>query len=148
MIIRRLGSTDLLISQPEHAALSARILREWHADHFPDSPRKASILHAIEEHDGGWDEIDEALVISETALCRNQKAAIVPIIGAKLRKEPITGNSGCVQGSVSAAFTSTTLSSLSRSMSLSQGSMPARAGSRGTVMRIVCLPLRMRCRFR
>ena len=65
MIIRRLGSTDLLISQPDHAALSARILREWHADHFPDSPRKASILHAIEEHDGGWGEIDETLVIDE-----------------------------------------------------------------------------------
>jgi hypothetical protein len=32
MIIRRLGSTDLLISQPEHAALGARIMRQWHSD--------------------------------------------------------------------------------------------------------------------
>ena len=47
-----------------------------------------------------------------------------------------------------AATTSTTLSSRSRSISLRHGSMPARAGSRGTVTRIVCAPLRMRCRFR
>jgi hypothetical protein len=65
MIIRRLGSTDLLISQPEHAALAARILRQWHTDHFPDSPRKASILRAIEEHDSGWLGVDEALVVDE-----------------------------------------------------------------------------------
>ena len=65
MIIRRLGSTDLLISQPEHAALAARIMRQWHPDHFPDSPRKASILRAIEEHDSGWREVDKALVVDE-----------------------------------------------------------------------------------
>lgn len=65
MIIRRLGSTDLLISQPEHAALAARIMRQWHSDHFPDSPRKASILRAIEEHDSGWLELDETLVVDE-----------------------------------------------------------------------------------
>ena len=65
MIIRRLGSTDLLISQPDHAALATRIMREWHTDHFPDSPRKASILRAIEGHDSGWLEIDESLVIDE-----------------------------------------------------------------------------------
>lgn len=65
MIIRRLGSTDLLIPQPEHAALAARIMRQWHSDHFPDSPRKASILRAVEEHDSGWLEVDETLVVDE-----------------------------------------------------------------------------------
>lgn len=63
MIIRRLGSTDQLITQPDHAALAARILREWDTGHFPDSPRKASILRAIEEHDSGWLGVDETLVI-------------------------------------------------------------------------------------
>ena len=65
MIIRRLASALQLITQPDHSALSARIMRHWHPDHFPDSSRKASILHAIEEHDAGWAEIDEALVVDD-----------------------------------------------------------------------------------
>lgn len=65
MIIRRLASSYQLISQPQHAALAARIMRHWQPDHFPESPRKASILNAIEQHDSGWAEIDETLVVSE-----------------------------------------------------------------------------------
>lgn len=65
MIIRRLPSALQLITQPDHAALSARIMRHWHSDHFPDSARKVSILHAIEEHDAGWAEIDETLVVDD-----------------------------------------------------------------------------------
>jgi hypothetical protein len=65
MIIRRLSSSLQLITQPQHAALAARIMREWDAVHFPDSPRKASILRALEQHDNGWDEGDEALVVDE-----------------------------------------------------------------------------------
>jgi len=42
-------------------------MRLWQDDHFPESSRKASILHAIEEHDSGWAEVDEALVVDETA---------------------------------------------------------------------------------
>lgn len=63
MIIRHLATSDQLITQPDHAALAARILRQWHPGHFPDSPRKTSILHAIEEHDAGWAHIDETLVV-------------------------------------------------------------------------------------
>jgi hypothetical protein len=63
MIIRRLASSHQLISQPRHAALAATILRHWDESHFPESPRKASILHAIEQHDSGWAEVDEALVV-------------------------------------------------------------------------------------
>jgi hypothetical protein len=65
MIIRRLSSSLQLITQPQHAALAARIMREWDAAHFPDSPQKASILRAVEQHDNGWDEGDEALVVDE-----------------------------------------------------------------------------------
>ena len=65
MIIRRLPSSVQLITQPDHAALSARIMRHWHPHHFPETRRKGSILHAIEEHDGGWTEIDETLVVDE-----------------------------------------------------------------------------------
>lgn len=65
MIIRRLASSHQLISQPQHAALAARIMRHWQPEHFPDSPRKASILNAIEQHDNGWAEIDKMLVVDE-----------------------------------------------------------------------------------
>lgn len=65
MIIRRLASSLQLITQPDHAALSARIMRLWHPDHFPDTSRKGSILRAIEDHDGGWAEIDDTLVVDE-----------------------------------------------------------------------------------
>jgi hypothetical protein len=65
MIIRRFASSHQLISQPAHAALAARIMQEWQPDHFPDSPRKPSILHAVDQHDNGWAEIDEALLVDE-----------------------------------------------------------------------------------
>ena len=65
MIIRRSDSTLELIPQPAHAALSARIMREWGSDHFPETPRKASILHAIEQHDCGWVEFDKMLLLDE-----------------------------------------------------------------------------------
>ncbi len=63
MIIRRSASQLHLITQPAHAALSARIMREWGTDHFPDTRRKASILNAVEQHDCGWVQFDEALVL-------------------------------------------------------------------------------------
>ena len=66
MIIRRLPSSRQVISQPDHAALAARIMREWQVDLFPESARKPSILHAIEQHDNGWEEVDEQLVVDET----------------------------------------------------------------------------------
>ena len=69
MIVRRSASQLQLITQPAHAALSARIMREWGPDHFPETRRKASILNAVEQHDCGWAECDEALVL-ETATGR------------------------------------------------------------------------------
>jgi Protein of unknown function (DUF3891) len=66
VIIRRFASSQQLITQPAHAALAERIMRQWQPGHFPDSLRKASILNAIEHHDSGWSEIDEALVVDET----------------------------------------------------------------------------------
>jgi Protein of unknown function (DUF3891) len=65
MNIRRLGSTLQLITQPGHAALAARIMRQWHPSLFPDSPRKRSILNAVEHHDIGWAEVDAMLVVDE-----------------------------------------------------------------------------------
>ena len=39
----------------------------WQRDHFAESPRRASILRAIEQHDDGWAEVDEALVVDEAS---------------------------------------------------------------------------------
>lgn len=66
MIIRRLVSSLELITQPAHAALAARIMRQWGRSHFPESTRKVSILNAIEQHDCGWATADETLVVDET----------------------------------------------------------------------------------
>lgn len=63
MIIRDLASSHHLITQPDHAALAARIMQQWGAKHFPDSPRKPSILRAIEHHDDGWARVDEELAL-------------------------------------------------------------------------------------
>jgi hypothetical protein len=63
MIIRRSASTLHLMTQPSHAALSARIMGQWGSGHFAETPRKASILHAIEQHDCGWAEVDKTLIV-------------------------------------------------------------------------------------
>ncbi len=67
MIIRRFDSYQQLITQPAHAALSARVMRQWGPAHFPETSRKASILNAIERHDCGWAEVDETPVVDETS---------------------------------------------------------------------------------
>src|SRR5258705_2688496 len=65
MIIRRFASSQQLITQPAHAALAARIMSNWQAGGLPGSRNRTSILHAIEHHDDGWAEVDEALVVDE-----------------------------------------------------------------------------------
>jgi hypothetical protein len=62
-----MGSSFALITQPQHAALSARIVAAWDPAHLPDTPRRASILQAIEHHDSGWAEVDEQLLIDATS---------------------------------------------------------------------------------
>lgn len=58
MIVRTGTASQLLITQPDHAALAGRIMRQWTAGGLPDSPRRREILHAIDEHDNGWRELD------------------------------------------------------------------------------------------
>jgi hypothetical protein len=57
MIVRSGDSVVHLITQPDHAALSRRIMEHWTP--LAAEPRRASILHAIGEHDNGWREPDE-----------------------------------------------------------------------------------------
>lgn len=60
MIVRRLGSDLLLITQPDHAALAARIMEAWRAGGFPDRPTRPRVLEATREHDLGWQPVDAA----------------------------------------------------------------------------------------
>ena len=63
MIVRTTESSLLLIAQPDHAVLARQIMERWQTGGLPGEPRRASILHAIEEHDNGWREIDAAPVL-------------------------------------------------------------------------------------
>ena len=60
MITRPAGSALHLITQPAHAALARRIMEQWTAGGLADHSRCDSILHAIEQHDNGWMEVDAA----------------------------------------------------------------------------------------
>jgi hypothetical protein len=67
MIVRPHGSAQLLVTQPDHAALAGRIMEYWVADAFAAAPRRTDILLAIAEHDNGWREVDAApLIDAET----------------------------------------------------------------------------------
>ena len=62
MIVRRSESAVLAITQPDHAALAGRVMREWRHG-LPESPRRDDILRAIDEHDNGWREVDQAPIV-------------------------------------------------------------------------------------
>jgi hypothetical protein len=65
MIVRLNGSSQLLIAQPDHAALAAVVMRQWRAGGLPEAPRLSSILLAVEEHDNGWREVDAAPLVDD-----------------------------------------------------------------------------------
>ena len=59
VIVRPDGDDLLLVTQPEHAALSGRIMATWRRDGLPSSPTRETVLLATREHDNGWLEVDE-----------------------------------------------------------------------------------------
>lgn len=63
MIVQARGSSALLITQPDHAALAGRIMEAWRDRGFATNPRRPSVLLAIREHDNGWREVDAAPVL-------------------------------------------------------------------------------------
>ncbi|HKV52069.1 MAG TPA: DUF3891 family protein [Gemmatimonadaceae bacterium] len=66
MIIHQRGASVLLITQPDHAALAARIMRRWQYDDLARSPRRDEILFALEHHDDGWLDVDSAPLVDAT----------------------------------------------------------------------------------
>lgn len=67
MIVQARQDHLLLITQPDHAALAGQVMAAWCRDSLPDSARRDTVLHAISEHDNGWDEIDRAPVVDESS---------------------------------------------------------------------------------
>ncbi len=65
MIIRAADSGLVLITQPDHAALAARLIETWSDARFPPTPQRSTILFAVAEHDNGWREPDSAPIVSE-----------------------------------------------------------------------------------
>ena len=67
MIVRTNPDHLLLITQPDHAALSAVIMARWRGDGLPSHPRREALLLATAEHDAGWAEVDAAPVVDLTS---------------------------------------------------------------------------------
>ena len=63
MIVRRDGSDQLLITQPDHAALASRLMEAWRNDAWPSCDRRSAVQTAIAEHDNGWREPDAAPIL-------------------------------------------------------------------------------------
>lgn len=62
MIVRPAQKGVYLITQPDHAQLSARIIE--HAVTLKAHPRRDAILLAVAEHDNGWAEEDAAPIVN------------------------------------------------------------------------------------
>ena len=59
VIVRHDGDDLLLVTQPDHAALSGRIMAAWKGDGLPAHPIRETVLLATREHDNGWLEVDD-----------------------------------------------------------------------------------------
>jgi hypothetical protein len=97
MIVRTSASSLLLIAQPDHAVLARQIMERWQSGGLPAEPRRASILHAIEEHDNGWREVDAAPVLDGStgrvldfiAIPAHTRQAVWPRGVARLAADPV-----------------------------------------------------------
>jgi hypothetical protein len=67
MILRPAGSSHTFITQPDHAALAARIMKHWRREAMPGGSRQAAIMMAIGEHDNGWHELDAAPILDRNS---------------------------------------------------------------------------------
>jgi hypothetical protein len=65
VIIRYDAASAVLITQPDHARLARRLMATFTNRGFATAERRASILHAIAEHDNGWREVDAAPLVGE-----------------------------------------------------------------------------------
>lgn len=64
MIVRPANGDLWLITQPDHAGVSAVLMTAWQADGFPRSADRETVLLATREHDNGWTEPDAAPTVN------------------------------------------------------------------------------------
>ena len=60
MIVRRLGDSLRLVTQPDHAAFAADALALFREPALAGYPRRGDLLRAVRLHDNGWRELDAA----------------------------------------------------------------------------------------
>jgi hypothetical protein len=65
VIVRRYPDHLVLITQPDHAALSATVMSAWEQNGLPGNPLRDIVLFATREHDNGWLEQDVAPFVDE-----------------------------------------------------------------------------------
>jgi hypothetical protein len=63
MIVQVRGSSLYLITQPDHAALSERVMTAWRAQAFDQRSTRNTVLLAVREHDNGWREPDASPIL-------------------------------------------------------------------------------------
>ena len=66
MIVRPESESLFLVTQPDHAALSGRIMAAWRADGLPTHASRDTVLLATRAHDNGWEEVDARATIDRT----------------------------------------------------------------------------------
>jgi hypothetical protein len=71
MIVREEGTTFLLITQPDHARLSADLIAAVHTEPALRTAVRDTILLATREHDNGWAEVDAEATIEPTGRPRD-----------------------------------------------------------------------------
>jgi hypothetical protein len=68
VIVRANRDHLLLITQPDHAVLSAGVMAAWQRNPL-SGPRRDLVLQATREHDNGWREEDDAPLVDPAAGC-------------------------------------------------------------------------------
>src|SRR4051812_8200550 len=63
MIVQGFDQDLVLIRQPDHARLAARLMAAWQDGGLPANPRRDAILAATAAHDDGWIEEDAAPIV-------------------------------------------------------------------------------------
>jgi hypothetical protein len=71
MIVRDEGMTLLLITQPDHARVSADLVAAFHTEPALRTTARDTILLATREHDNGWAEVDAEPTIEPTGRPRD-----------------------------------------------------------------------------
>jgi hypothetical protein len=98
VIIRDLAGSAILITQPDHARLARQLMTSFTSRGFATTERRASILHAIEQHDNGWREVDEAPLVGRDGRLLDfvsapidVRQAIWPRGAQRLAADPVAG---------------------------------------------------------